>query len=202
MKRTWITVASLAALAVGGAVWAGPWDGPAGRGKGGCKDHGAALGWLAHNPQAARELGITEEQVSALREQGYESRKEMIRLRSDLEMAELELRRLLESESPSTKDVDAAIERVGQAHTAMQKQRLHGMLKAREVLGEETCARLREKAGDAMRERRREFRGDRQGWKRGPRRAWGPEPEAFEPEGPGDVPDDPEVEPEGEPDDD
>jgi Spy/CpxP family protein refolding chaperone len=171
MKKLMIVCAVVGLLAASGAVWAaegggkgGP-DHPRGGMKGG--GHGpGGIGWLVHNEEAAKALGVTEDQLTQLREVSYQSEIQQIKTRADLEIAQLELRRLIASAKPTEEAVGKAVDKVSGLEAQLQKTRIGEMLKARAILGEEMMGKLR----DAMREHMRERGMDRERGHRGDRR--------------------------------
>jgi Spy/CpxP family protein refolding chaperone len=89
------------------------------------------------------QLDLTAAQrakVSSLRD---EAERSGIRLEADLRIAELDLRKLLEADSPDPREVEEAIERVGELHTQMRKTRVAAWLAVRSTLTAEQRAKLR-----------------------------------------------------------
>jgi Spy/CpxP family protein refolding chaperone len=113
--------------------------------------------------QGLRQAGATEEQVAKLREQGYQTRKQMISLRAEREQAELEVQHLLGQDKVDREAVMKAVEKLGAVETSIHKLRIQQQLDMREIVGPDTCSKLRERAL----ERRGEMRDDRGGNKRG-----------------------------------
>ena len=170
MKKLMIVCAVVGLVAASGAVWAGERGergGPEQRGDR-MKDFGhesGGIGWLVHNEDAAKKLGVTEEQITQLREMAYQGEIAQIKGRADLEIARMELRRLIDSAKPTEEAVGKAIDKISGLEAQLQTARIGEMLKAREIVGEETMGKLR----DAMKEQFREHgqRGDRHGDRHG-----------------------------------
>jgi Spy/CpxP family protein refolding chaperone len=158
MKKWLIVCAVVSLFAASGAVWAGEGGGKGGpeqRG-GGMKGFGqgpGGIGWLVHNEDAAKTLGVTEDQLSQLREMAYQGEIQQIKGRADLEIAQMELRRLIDSAKPTEEAVGKVIDKISGLEAQLQKARIGEMLKARTILGEETMGKLRDAMKDQMRER-------------------------------------------------
>ncbi|MBU1693951.1 MAG: periplasmic heavy metal sensor, partial [Verrucomicrobia bacterium] len=116
---------------------------------------------------ALREAGATDEQVAQLREQGYQMRKQMIALRAEKEQAELEVQHLLGQDKVDREAVMKAVETLGAVETSLRKLRVQQQLDVREIVGPDTCSKLRERAF----ERRGQMRDERGGKQRG--ESWG-----------------------------
>ena len=170
MKKLLMVCAVVSLFAVSGAVWAaegGGKGGPAHRG-GGMKGFGqgpGGIGWLVHNEDVAKTLGVTEDQLSQLREMAYQGETAQIKGRADLEIAQMELRHLLDSAKPTEEAVGKAVDKISGLEAQLQKVRISEMLKARTILGEDTMEKVRDAMRDQVRERGP--RGDRQGDRRG-----------------------------------
>jgi Spy/CpxP family protein refolding chaperone len=156
MKKRIVVTAALAALA--GTVWAAP--GPDGkRLMAGGPDRPEALGAriiqrVLDNPEKMKELGISEEQAAKLQDSFYELEKKMVTLRSDAELAQIEVRRLMDAAVPDQAAVLAAVDKAGAARTAIQKAMVEQRLAVRGILGEETANKIKRMAGDRLRHAR------------------------------------------------
>ena len=106
---------------------------------------------LMHDPEAAGDLGITEEQRDQIRQLRFDTQKQSIELRARVELAELELRHLMQQDQPQEPAVMQAIENVGEARIAMEKVNVAGMLKTRAMLGTETWRQLHQRAAARFR---------------------------------------------------
>lgn len=165
MKKRMMICAVVSLFAMSGAVWAA-----GGCGKGGPEQRGGerkgfghgpgGIGWLVHNEDAAKDLGVTEDQLGQLREMVYQGRVQQIKGRADLEIAQMELRRLIDSVKPTEEAIGQAVDKITALEAQLQKARIGEMLKARQILGEGTMEKLRDAMRDRMRERGRH--GDRQ----------------------------------------
>jgi Spy/CpxP family protein refolding chaperone len=175
MKKWIALTAGVAALALATIVWAQP-GGPE------CGDRGPdrmkrggpeqALQALLRSPEAAAEAGVSEEQLTQLRDLMHDLEKQTIQAQADQKIAALELRRLMQADTPDRAAIMAAVEEGGRLRTEMQKLKVERMLSVRETLGPDAVKKLREQA----RERRKEMRARMSDMpRRGADRARGPE---------------------------
>lgn len=164
-------------------------DGPALRGPGGAFMPGAArdlgmrreegrevlLMMVLNNPQAAKEAGVTEEQIAGLKSGIYEIRKERVRLNAELEVAAMEQGRLLEQENVDEAALMAAVEKKGQLKIQMDKLLAREMLLVKKTLKKEQVEKIRQMGQKQVhrmakeRERRLERGGKGNGNECGPR---------------------------------
>ncbi len=140
--------------------------GPGGPG-GGAAMSARILQRLLDNPEKMKEFGITGEQAASLQTSFYELEKKMVTLESDAELAQIELRRLMDADAPDKAAVLAAVEKAGAARTAIQKAQVEQRLTVRDVLGDETMKKIKHMVGDRMRQARGP--GDDEDRPRGPR---------------------------------
>jgi Spy/CpxP family protein refolding chaperone len=168
MKKIWVATLVMALAGLSLNAWADPGEGrgggPDGRramgpgGPGGPGD-GAAMGArilqrLLDNPEKMKEFGITEEQAATLQTSFYELEKKMVTLQSDVELAQVELRRLMDADTPDKAAVLAAVEKAGAARTAIQKATVEQRLTVREIVGADTMKKIKHMVGDRMRQSR------------------------------------------------
>ena len=99
------------------------------------------------------ELGLSNEQVSKLRALKSQTEKRIIRIKSDLEILELELQDLLQDNKVNVKAVDSKIEKIGELRTEMQKVHVHVRLDAQKVLTSEQLKKLHEHKGKGRHEK-------------------------------------------------
>ncbi len=168
--KTWM-IASIAvfSLAIASLVYAQPGPGRAGgdspgfqgqrEGRQGGPDRGRMIERLIENDQLASRLGITEDQVNALREVYYANQESMIRLKAEKDMADLEARRLMKDEGAELGTVLAAVEKAGEKGIEIRKNAVEMQFKVREILGEETLNAIRDNARKQMQEGRGKGQG-------------------------------------------
>jgi len=171
MKKWLIAGSIVAAVSVALAAWADPSDDDSndrpGRGSqfGRGPDAGGMppLEKILDNPEIVDRLGLSEEQRTQLRTTLYEGRKRVIRLQADQKLADLEVRHLLSQDNPDEAAVMSAVDAAGRLETDVRKARVAQVLALRKIVGDEKLRQLREEG----RERRHQFREDRQGRGRG-----------------------------------
>ncbi len=146
------------------------WDkGPGWRdGKGYCKGRGFGMGMEGRrggilgvwdNPETAKELGLTDEQVDKLKEADFASREKVLGLRAKKESYKLELDKAF---SASTVDETKVREIAGQMNGVrgeMFMERLESWLTAKKILTPEQIDKLEEERME-RRKHRRGFDGD------------------------------------------
>ena len=117
-------------------------------------------GLLAH----AEELELTEDRQAQLKEIATESRKAMVQLRADSELAGMELQALIRSDDPDLEAIQQGLENVASAQVAERFAAIEATVSARSVLTDEQQAKVKE----AVRGQRGPQRGN------GPKRGDGP----------------------------
>lgn len=180
MKKHWMTALVAGSALAAAAAFAAPgFGGPDGARRNERPDRGPhggpGLERLLQNPRIAKEAGISDAQIESLKAAEYEQRKTIIKLRGDADLARLEVRKLMQAEKVDKAAVLNAVDKAGRAMTELRKAQIEHHLAVREILGPETCAKLREMAAERFRDRQ----GPRQ--ERGPRESR----ERFERRGPG-----------------
>ena len=128
---------------------------------------GSHPGRMLFSERARRQLGLSEEQSSRLRQLSLEARKSAIRRRADLETKQLELEELLGAAEPDRAAIDRTVQEMGALHAARMKAGIDQRLNFQDVLTPEQRDKLREF-------REQGFRGRRSGreagkWKHGDR---------------------------------
>lgn len=177
MKKWFIISGIVAALACASVAMAEPGAGRGGEGRG---PHGGGPGFgggqgpgagmllqrVLQNEALAKKVGLTDEQIAALKTSLHETQKQMIKLRSDVELAELEVRRLMGEDNVDRAALMQALDAAGAAQTAMRKAGADERLKLREIVGQETLDKIRALVADRVANRRGDGEGRRA---RGPR---------------------------------
>ncbi len=142
----------------GGRGGGGSGDGPRGMGGPDGMGNRAAMAehlltMLENNPERAQKLGVTTEQVTALRASFDTFQQESIDLRAAEQKASLEVRKLMRGDAPDEAAVLAAVEKEAAAKLALQKATIKQRLAAQKILGKETLQKIRQAIGERMRER-------------------------------------------------
>ena len=107
------------------------------------------LAHLLNNPAIREKLGITAEQLGAIRKQESDFRKAEIRDRADLEVKRVDLKDLLEADKPDRAAIDAKLQEISNSRLALEKSRVHFHLAMKEAITPEQ----REKLHQLMSER-------------------------------------------------
>jgi Spy/CpxP family protein refolding chaperone len=133
---------------------------------------------LMQSPELARSVGLTEEQVKAIRDAAFAHREAMVGVRAEAERARLAVERLQEADKPDEAALMKAIDEAGLKETAMRKAEAAFELKVKGLIGPEVAAKIRERIAARMErarmeggEARPEFRG-REGGEGRPRAPW------------------------------
>lgn len=158
------------ALAVPGAALARKGDGP------------RAEMNLRMLERAAERLELDDATLTAIKDQVYEAEKAGIDLKAQLERAKLELRRVLDQDTPAKGDVMSRIDEVGRLETALRKHQIGLMIDVKAMLTPEQRKALKKmtrrgerRRGKAGRRGKGKDRGER-----GPDGRRGPPPDPFE----------------------
>ncbi len=128
----------------------------------------------------ARELGVTDEQIEAVRSVFEEGRQEMIELREQARAARKNVWSLLKQDNPDLPAVNAAVEEAGMLQIRIKQATIARMLKAREIVGKETAEKIVQSC-------RRDC-GPRRGMKGREGKAWRKGGKGCGPRGPGNCP--------------
>jgi Spy/CpxP family protein refolding chaperone len=92
----------------------------------------------------ARRLDLTDSQRERLRDIRDRQERRGIQARADLQIARMDLRRLMSAERPDHAAIDAQIDRNARLRAELAKARVASMLEARAVLSPEQQRKLRE----------------------------------------------------------
>ncbi len=90
-------------------------------------------------------LGLTPEQREKIRSTALEGRKDEIRLSSDLKIAHLELRELMQQENLDKAKINKKLDEIGALRTKLQKAKFERKMALREVLTKEQLQTFRER---------------------------------------------------------
>lgn len=115
-------------------------------------------------------IGLSAEQKERIRSLALEGKKDEIRLRSDLKIAQLELRELMQQDELDKAKVNRKIDEIGTLRTKLHKAKIEKRMAFREVLTKEQLQSLRERRMHRMLDRRLMERKERFKEGRFPRR--------------------------------
>jgi Spy/CpxP family protein refolding chaperone len=106
----------------------------------GMRGHGGRRGMGMHRRMA--ELNLTEEQRTKMADIHDRAARRAVPIRSNLEIAQLDLRKLLRTDKPAKSSVDAQIDKIAKLRGDFQKSRMQAMLEARDVLTPEQRGKM------------------------------------------------------------
>lgn len=135
-----------------------------------------------------KELNLSEKQEKQLQDLHFNIAKQMIQVRSQLQLARLDFHRMMAEENPEREQVFNQIERISEIQAEMKKIQIEKQLAFREILDKKQLEKLRE-----LRMERKHFFMKKR-FKQGPGKGFGLGP-GSQPNGPmsGEVPVEPEV---------
>ena len=142
----------------------GPMMAPEGRGGGGMGPGamGPGMGrggrFMRHGgfgPMLARELDLTPQQIEKMKASHEAQQRKTIQGRADIQIARLDLRKLIEADKPDSRAIEAQIDRIAGLRAGLAKSRVAAMLDFRAALTPEQQKKLRElrDKGPEMRDR-------------------------------------------------
>jgi len=100
------------------------------------------------------ELGITDEQIAAVKELVFTRQREAIRLRAAVQVAELDLRHALDADKPNRESVMKILGDLEELRTKLDRSNVEMVLKLKEIIKPEQQKKLR----DLMKKKAREQR--------------------------------------------
>lgn len=169
MRR--ILQTALVILALAGGNWAVAQDGARPPGRRGDRDEGsrmrsreAMLQRILHNPEVARQIGLTEDQVNTLKTEMFKAREKEIKLRAEMELIGLEQAKLMMKDDVDEDAVMKSVEKKWEIKAELAKIPIRAMLLVKKTLTPEQRAKIETVVRARARERRgerREGEGDR-----------------------------------------
>jgi len=118
-------------------------------------DDGHGPGGGMGSPEMQKKLNLTDDQRTRLADIRDRQARAAIPIRSDLEIAGLDMRKLMRADKPDSKAIDAQIDKMAGLRARLQKSRVASMLEARAVLTPAQQKILRESRGGMGRGMRR-----------------------------------------------
>jgi len=89
------------------------------------------------------EINLTEQQREELTKLRLENQKEMIKLRADLKVLQLDLKTLLDAKEPDKAKVYAQVDKINNLRNEMTKKRIDFSLKTRTILTPEQWEKMK-----------------------------------------------------------
>ena len=109
-----------------------------------------------------QELKLSDQQEKKLQELHFNTAKQLIQIRSDLQIARLDLKRMLAEEKPEREMIFNQVEQISRIQAEMKKVHIEKMLTFREILNKEKLEKFREMQQERrmhLREMKRKFKG-------------------------------------------
>lgn len=128
--------------------------------------------------RAAGHLGLDDATLTRIKDRVYQAEKKGIELKAQLELAKLELRRLLDSDAPSKDEAMRRVAEVGDLETKLRQHQIGLMLDVRAMLTPEQRKKLEQMRGKRGHRGKRGRRGER--GERGPGGPDGPPDRPFD----------------------
>lgn len=110
----------------------------------------------------AKKLDLSDEQVEQLKQLAYDNRKEMISLKANVQLAQLEVKTAMDKETPDKTALMNAVDQAAMAKAAIEKKQIECQLRIKEILTDEQIEKLHD--------RRSSFREGRYNQDRSPQR--------------------------------
>ena len=120
---------------------------------------GRIVQWVAGNPEAVKELGLSTQQVTQLRADLTSTRKQLIDLKAKMEKHALDQAELMREDNPDEAALMKAVEETGRIRTEIAKLEMQQFLTLRKVLTADQRTKLRETMKERFSERWQERRG-------------------------------------------
>lgn len=109
-------------------------------------------------PHVVEKLGVPRELAKQVQDLTFDANEAIIPLEADLKRAQLQLERLLSTDSPDESAVFKQVEEVGRAETAVRRNRLGLMVRIKRLLGPELWRKLEAEMGSVRIQKRIEIR--------------------------------------------
>jgi len=146
-----------------GAMGHGPGMGPGAMGHGRHMGRGGRFGHggMGFGPALMRELDLTADQREKARAAHEREQRKAIQARAEIQLAHLDLRKLMHADKPDQKAIEAQIDRISTMRANLQKAHVATMLEIRASLTPDQQKKLRElrEQGPQIRRQIRERRG-------------------------------------------
>ena len=121
-------------------------------------DRGMGLG-----PAMVRELDLTAEQQEKMKAARERQQRKAIQARADIQLAQIDLRKLTQADKPDSRAIDAQIDKIAGLRAAMQKSRVAAMLEFRASLTPDQQKKLKELREQGPRQTEPRRQGSQQG---------------------------------------
>ena len=123
---------------------------------------GMMLGKIATNPEMAKKLGLSEEQVNTLKEAIAEHQEQQKALQEKMKAAAKEQLEQMQADEVNEEALMHAVEKTGEVRTEIAKLRIKQMLAAKKILSPEQAAEIKELMKERFKKAKK-GRGDKAG---------------------------------------
>jgi Spy/CpxP family protein refolding chaperone len=125
----------------GGGMGPGAMGHGMGRGMG----HGARfMRGGGFGPMLAKELDLTPQQIEKMKASRDAQQRKAIQARADIQLARLDLRKLMQADKPDSRAIEAQIDKIAGLRAGMEKSRVSAMLDFRASLTPEQQKKLKD----------------------------------------------------------
>lgn len=105
-------------------------------------------------PEALEELadkiGANSQTIAKIKDLAYNANKELIGLRAEMDQNHLEMKRLMDLDSPDDQAIIAQIDKIGAVEIKLRKNRINLLLAVRKILTPEQRTKLKQLMPDKM----------------------------------------------------
>jgi Spy/CpxP family protein refolding chaperone len=98
----------------------------------------------------ADKIGADTQTVTKIKDLAYNSNKELIGLRAEMDQGHLEMRRLMDLDSPDEKMIMSQIDKLGAVEIKLRKNRINLLLSVRKLLTPEQRTKLKQLTPERM----------------------------------------------------
>ena len=95
-------------------------------------------------PMLVKELDLTPQQIEKMKASREAQQRKAIQARADIQLARLDLRKLMQADKPDGRAIEAQIDRIAGLRAGMEKSRVSAMLDFRASLTPEQQKKLKE----------------------------------------------------------
>jgi len=119
----------------------------------------AIIGHVLHDKELAKEIGLSDEQVTALRSGFDKLRQEQIELKAQIELAGMEQAKQMTAPEIDEAALMAAVEKTGEIRTQMAKLKVRSLLLVRKHVTPEQIKEIQKTMRERFAERMRQRHG-------------------------------------------
>ncbi len=131
---------------------------------------------ILKNTKLAEELKLSDEQIETIKESSQKIEKQMIKLRADMEMKEIDLRDVMDEEKPDEDKAIALVKAIMELKTEQRILHIKEMITLKKTLTTEQIEKLHEFKHEHHARDKRMMKG-KEGRKGAPPKREGPPPE-------------------------